>query len=360
MSPTSGLTVGPRGRRVVLEIAKAADPRVGEVLWPLAYNANVDAGASIVAFGWDDEGNAFETRGRVGTEATVSDLAARIRGVGALDPDATTLDAAMLRAVDSARYWQAPDGEDIIAALPEVRAALAAVSVGLTERADTAWWRRDRAIEQWAIEFDPSGDGAPFDPAPGAADAWLQGTLDEEERARRDRPSDPQANWSGSWWSFPSGAPHTTGELPPGLPVGIPYVEDGFGWTRARAVPVRGGGRTFEIRDADDWAELCRRHPLEVTASRRHDWYRTTGRDRRWLLPDWSSVAEEWDAVHLTGWAYLTAATREIVIDDDFSSVLGGWGPDETYWLTGFVREVEGPRVHWVADAPEGPWRRAE
>lgn len=126
------------------------------------------------------------------------------------------------------------------------------------------------------------------------------------------------------------------------------------------AIPVRGGGRALEIRDADDWAELCRRHPLEVTASRRHDWYRTTGRDRRWLLPDWSRVAEEGDAVHLTGWAYLTAATREIVIDDEHSSVIGGWGPDETYWLSGLVREVEGPRVHWLADAPEGPWRRAE
>ena len=144
------------------------------------------------------------------------------------------------------------------------------------------------------------------------------------------------------------------------MPVGIPYVEDGFGWTRAVAIPVRGGGTTYEIRSAGDWAELCRRYPREVTASRRHDWYRVTGRAGRWLLPDWGRVAADWDAVHLTGWAYLTAATQEIVIDAEYSTIIGGWGPDETYWLTGLVREIEGPRVHWRADAPEGPWRRVE
>lgn len=77
------------------------------------------------------------------------------------------------------------------------------------------------------------------------------------------------------------------------------------------------------------------------------------------MLPDWTRVAQEWDAVHLTGLAYLTAATREIEVDAEYSSVIGGWGPDETYWLTGLVREVEGARVHWQAHAPEGPWDRA-
>jgi hypothetical protein len=85
--------------------------------------------------------------------------------------------------------------------------------------------------------------------------------------------------------THPWGAPHTTGALPDGCPAGIPYVEDGFGWTRAVAIPVRGAGRTYEIRAASDWTALCARYPLEVTASRRHDWYRATGRAGRWLLP---------------------------------------------------------------------------
>lgn len=117
---------------------------------------------------------------------------------------------------------------------------------------------------------------------------------------------------------------------------------------------------TYEVRNADDWAELCRRYPFEVTASRGHDWYRVTGRAGRWLLPDWGRVAQEWDAVHLTAWAYLTAATREIRVDDEYASVIGGWAPDETYWLTGRVRETGERRVRWSARDPEGPWRRAD
>jgi hypothetical protein len=86
-----------------------------------------------------------------------------------------------------------------------------------------------------------------------------------------------------------------------------------------------------------------------------------TGRDSReagpWLVPDWSRVAQEWDAVHLTVAGYLASATRCIPVPDaadatgtagttgttgtagstgrvEAASVIGGWGPDVTYWLT--------------------------
>ena len=81
---------------------------------------------------------------------------------------ALLLNAAMF-GVELVAGWQAPEGDDIVAADPLVAAALSAVAVALPARADTAWWRRDRTPQQWAIEFDPSGDGAPFDPAPTAA-----------------------------------------------------------------------------------------------------------------------------------------------------------------------------------------------
>ena len=32
-------------------------------------------------------------------------------------------------------------------------------------------------------------------------------------------------------------------------------------------------------------------YPRDVTASRRHDWNGWTGREGRWILPDWRSVA---------------------------------------------------------------------
>ncbi len=287
-------------------------------------------------------------------------LADAIRALGSLRPDGEELVESVRRSVDTARYWQAADGDDLVAADPVVASALADVGAGLARRPDAAWWQRDRSIEQWAVEFDPDGDGAPFDPAPGGVQRWRERTEAGESRARIDRPADPTAGWSGDWWSHPWGAPHTTGVLSSGLPAGIPYVEDGFGWTRAVAIPVRGAGRTYEIHGAADWAHLRRTYPLDVTNSRRHDWYRVTGRGGRWLLPDWSRVADDWDAVHLSGWGYLTAATREIVVDAEYSSVIGGWGPDETYWLSGKVREIDEPRVHWIADEQGGPWRRVD
>ncbi|MBN9175984.1 MAG: hypothetical protein J0I43_01235 [Microbacterium sp.] len=356
---SENLCDGPRGRRLVLELARDVLPEEARRgLGELAYQADVDAGSSITRLVFSGHGAAEPD-----PPSTTAELAAAIRAIGVLEPaavDSTAFDAAMLRAVDSARYWQAPEGADIVAAHPVVAAALAEVAVALPTGADATWWRRDRTAQQWAIEFDPSGDGAPFDPAPTASARWSASTAAEEERARAEYPADVTAPFGGQWWSHPWGAPHSTGVLPAGVPAGIPYVEDGFGWTRALAIPVAGAGRTYEVRGADDWAHLCRTYPREVTAARRHDWYSVTGRDGRWLLPDWGRVAGEWDAVHLSAWGYLTAATREIVVDAEYSSMIAGWGPDETYWLTGLVREIEGPRVHWRADRPEGPWRRAE
>ncbi|WP_344097084.1 hypothetical protein [Microbacterium deminutum] len=138
----------------------------------------------------------------------------------------------------------------------------------------------------------------------------------------------------------------------------LELVEDSAGWDAATVIPVRGTGRELEISSRHDWAELCRAYPLAVTASRRHDWFRVTGRDGRWLIPDWPRIAEEWDAVHLTTFAYLCAATTLIAIDAEYATVIGGWAPDSTLWLTDVAREWEGPRQQWVRLSGSDEWIR--
>ncbi|MFX1760442.1 MULTISPECIES: hypothetical protein [Rhodococcus] len=64
----------------------------------------------------------------------------------------------------------------------------------------------------------------------------------------------------------------------------------------------------LEIHGPDDWVQLCRRFPLEAIAQKRPGWYRTTGRDGRWVLPDWRAVAEVYGGVHLNVAGYLAAA----------------------------------------------------
>lgn len=317
-------------------------------VFDLSYELDPGRGTSVLLIG----DPAYEPTGSVAALVTL---------LGDLDPrdaGAAIVVEALRQSVTSARYWQEPGGEDVLAALPDVRAALEPIAAALSHRPELAWWHEDRRIAQWAIDWRDAADPAPFVSDPAAELVrWHDATRTEEITSARERPSDPLANWSGTWWSAPTTLPHTTGELTDGRPAGLLLVEDSLGWDVATAIPVRGAGRTCEIRGPGDWAELCRRHPLEVTASRRQDWYRTTGRDGRWVMPDWLSVATEWDAVHLTTIGYLAAATREIPVANGMSSVIAGWAPDTTYWLADVAREIEEPRTFWRMIEDE--WVRA-
>jgi hypothetical protein len=46
---------------------------------------------------------------------------------------------------------------------------------------------------------------------------------------------------------------------------------------------------------------------------------------------------------------YLAAAGTAIDVDDDTASVIAGWAPDETYWLTDAV-DFNGDFRTWLCD----------
>ena len=120
-----------------------------------------------------------------------------------------------------------------------------------------------------------------------------------------------------------------------------------------RQINVPPDARVFEIDSPDAWANLCRRFPLNVTASRRHDWYRTTSRVGRWVIPDWVEVARNFDAVHLTVAGYLSTAGLAVPVEDDLMTVLAGWDPDQTFWLTE-IAQNEAAHQTWAFDQDEG------
>ncbi len=93
------------------------------------------------------------------------------------------------------------------------------------------------------------------------------------------------------------------------------------------------------------------RYPLEVPLSRRHDWWRFTGEDSRWAIPDWEAVARDHDAVHLTVLGYLTTAGLPLDAGPN-RTVLAGWSPDTTYWL-GPVLAQTGDPVRWARDSDD-------
>ncbi|MDY0829813.1 hypothetical protein SK224_11840 [Microbacterium sp. BG28] len=332
---------GPRGRRWCLNCMTGVDESVAsEVFW-LARERDPHPG-TLLRFGSD------ETEDPSFTDLDVAD-AIESADVTAVTPAIAR--AALAASVDIARYWQEPDGTDVVAALPSVRTSLTTVARRLVALMPEL--TASAAVRQWTVQWCQASESAPI--APHAAEIlerWTMEQREDERRSSRERPTDPRANWSGTWWSVPQQLLSSRGTPLAALDM----VEDPMGWTVATVIPVAGRGEVLEIRSAEDWARLCREYPMEVTASRRHDWFRVTDRDGRWLIPDWERVAQRWDAVHLTALGYLSAATTLIPIDEEYASVIAGWGPDSTIWLTGSARETDGPREQWERAVNSAEW----
>lgn len=360
----AALLVGPRGRRLCLELARrqaddrgeARDVEFAHAAFFAGYELDPGRGTSIRLFG----PGASEPVPR----PSPGEVARVLDAIEITVPDELGLVRALAGAVDNARYWQEPDGDDVLAAAPEMRDALARVAEVIVAAAPHVdWWSAPfDPTDQWRVGFIDDRR-APPEPVSGSSAAahlaqWHDETRDGEERAQRTVPRDPRAAWSGPWWSIP---PHeltrTTRSLGERGPAGLWFVEDSFGPDDATAVAVviPREARVYEIDGPDAWAELCRRYPLDVAACRRHDWFRTTGRDEHWVLPDWSAIAAEVDAVHLTVAGYLTTAGRAIAVGEDRFSVLAGWDPGKTVCLTDV--ETVGPVETWRSD-DDGDWSR--
>jgi len=349
---------GPRGRRLCLEYATAVDQELHTAAFRVAF-AEPREGTSVAYLHAD--GTTGDEQPDERTEVAAEDVAAMIEALAAspevasapVPSDAAVRDA-LRRSVDAARYWQEPDEEDVLAGHPAIRSALTGVAELLLRSPLIADRSAPPAATQWAVDWRPDTARALPTDAAALLEEWSTARREEEERAVRERPLDPTANWSGTWWSLPLRLLQTRSRIDDLLELD----EDSLGPEAATVIPVSGAGRTLEIGSAEDWAELCRACPAEVTASRRHDWYRVTGWEGRWLVPDWQRVAADWDAAHLTTLGYLSGATRLIPIDEDHASVIGGWAPDSTLWLTDAAREADAPRQQWRRAQGEDAWRR--
>lgn len=354
------LLAGPRGRRFCLHLALSSegqDADEGSTLSQLLFYAT----------------HRFESaRGQAGTlfgpgvgeplpNASVTDIASALDKMPLKTVNETNSLEALAAAVDSARYWQEPDGTDELLADSGILSALERIAAHIIDSPSISWWSGPVAPVQWSVKFtDSRNDVTTRPPAEKALLRWRDEEIENEKRAIRKRPADPHANWSGEWWSKPAVALTTSTRALLQLgPIMLSLIEDRFGWKEADAERLHGQDptRICEITGADAWADLCRTYPLEVTATRRHDWYRATGRSGRWVIPDWSQVSRDFDAVHLPTFAYLSSAGVLIQVDGEAASMIAGWNPDETYWLTD-VSSDPTTRTSWTLDNETGHWRR--
>ncbi|MBW4041711.1 MAG: hypothetical protein HIU86_06220 [Acidobacteria bacterium] len=286
--------------------------------------------------------------------------------------DARLFADAMDATVTAAMGWQPPSEEDRLTADPDVLAALRPIAEAVADMPAAQWWASPLDPDHLVLT-DRFDDRTPPRPArltglESALDRWRRIALEDEERARIDRPDDPGANWSGTWWSTPSGValPVTTRRLERCGSVALLWEEDSLGQRDAILQPVRPNGavRVFEIHGPGAWTALAAGYPFDVSRARRQDWFRVTGRDGAWIIPDWQAVARDWDAVHVSVLGYLRTATRALAVDDTRATMLAGWDPDSTWWLTAVLGTggMEAERWSTPADT-SGPlleWRRID
>lgn len=274
--------------------------------------------------------------------------------------------------VDAARYWQNPDELDLLLADRRIAAALAPVAEAICQAPASAWWSSSIALDDQVV-FDHREDGEPPPPLTGAPTVvveWKKQELADEVRFR-DR-------WiSGHWWSPPiwllaldeatrwgpdrPAVQVTTRSLGHLGGVGLLLGETRTDGSTARCWPVRcrRPPKVCEIRHDADWLDLVERYPIELTWARRGNWHEATGLEGRWLLPDWSLVAEDYDGVHVGLTAYLGMSGRALRVGPGAATFIAGWNPDETYWLAD-VLDLAGGFTRWVATEHNPPraWRK--
>lgn len=306
----------------------------------------------------------FADHGRL-VEELPSPLESMLTTLAGDEPPEARLLTAFAHAVGQARYWQEPDGIDRALAHDNVRDALAPLAHAVAARAP-AWWSSPVALGDLVAVTWIDEPAVPLSLA-GAArklDAWRESTL-EAEREAVSRPADVRESISARWWSSPclSELATTTRALPGLGALRLDLVEDDMGRQIAdcQRVRVDREPRVYEIAGPADWVSLVERYPLDVTRTRRYDWWRAAEVEGSWLIPDYARISEDFDAVHLTARGYLTTAGRALPAGDAWT-LMAGWDPDQTYWLTDCL-VPDGSPQRWVRVdrwADDVRWRRSE
>jgi hypothetical protein len=355
---------------MLYEVALLADDELRSFAWDIERSLDHDGGRLYVSWA-RGTGAADAQPARPPRAESAAEVAERIAS-GSADyrlTESLPL-AALSRSVDAARPWQNPDATDVLLADPAFDTALGSLAERVARLPEAGWWWHPIAPEQTVTRFfydDPETrqTQVPARPDPSATAAqladWRTRGVQTEVQFVDHAERHPRVPLGGAWWSLPMfTAVWTTPQLGSYGPSGLHFVEDSTGESRARVWRAQAddSARVLEIAGADDWAELCRRHPFEVSASRRHVWQQATGREGRWVIPDWVAVAAEWDAVHLTAAGYLRAAERAIPVSpaDHTATVLAGWAPGATVWLTDRLR-VEPASTDWAYDDSDEAWK---
>lgn len=154
----------------------------------------------------------------------------------------------------------------------------------------------------------------------------------------------------------------TITDPPPEVHDTLTLAWDYFGRTTSRwLLRVRPDARVWDIDAPEDWVRLVQHYPR--VAPRAHAGWELPGPNQHpadtkrlrslatqhavriepavHLLPDWESVATDFDGVHLSWAGFLTAEGYVSDMNDDSVTMLRYWGSERTLWLRDVFDEPE-------------------
>lgn len=321
------LLAGPRGRRLLLELACMRNSRLEELMFTNLINPLDPGGRSRV----------------------VVEIARATAELEIAPPTELELLMALQETVGRALYWQEPDSEDQMLALQQMSAALRPLAAVVAQHSPQ-WWTATMGAGQQRLQplAGPTMEYQEAWQAGAGVRQWYSQAVEEENRSQAHIP-DPSMNYTGMWWSTPIhySVPATTRVLGDFGPVALWAQEDKAKTDNAFSYPISliGPCRVLEINSAQDYARLVEQYPLRMTRSRFHDWYRVSGSVDEWYIPHWGLIAKDYEAVHLTTAAYLEGATKRIPISGG-STMMAGWSPDVTFWVGNYA-VLGGAAEHW-------------
>ncbi|WP_313813851.1 hypothetical protein [Glutamicibacter sp.] len=357
MDLSDALLKGRRGRGLLLDVLISGDDeatrKLSRAVRDASYRLAKRRGDGVARFPRSEEDDVLVNT----AELMQEHLAKLVAKVPVPTITAELLREALGRTVDEAVYWEPPHAEDVIFSDPALVEALAPVAQLVNESGILQnWVARSKNDNQWSLHWRGEDSDSVWEPGLSPVsqqlEAWKSELLATEHRNRRDLKKSAMNAGSGVWWSNPPGGLFRTfGTFDDGAPIGLYCQEDGYGWREAsiqRIKPVI-SKPIFHVEGSEHWIELCRKYPADVSAGRRGSWYQLSGRDGLWVQPDWRAVARDFDGVHLGLPAYLSAAGEELRVSDNYSSIIAGWNPDETYWFTDRVN-FTGNEQFWVVE----------
>ena len=207
-------------------------------------------------------------------------------------------------ASDATNPWATDHPQQVMAELRQRARHLGPLATELAGSTATAWWWSDldRGAQQ---ELDWPAIDRPLRVPDGPPTGW-------ERYAHKHATARLTSTRYGDWSCLGYATVSAGGDLPPARE------------TSLHEVTVAPGASVVEIHGADDWHQLCLRHPAHRPAASP-----LPGDE---LVPDWSSVARRHAGVHLSlgGWL---AALWNRVTSADGSTTMWALEGECTMWL---------------------------